>query len=141
MARMVYVEPAGALPSSIDYIYGYSADGPNFGVGDPSIPHLIDAGYQPVHITIIPENYAAVGPVAVRSNKWEKNIDLDVSPNPVNMLQYNSATPQGLFHLKVDNAQQYARWQVSSMATDPGIPAPLPSAYVAAGAATLYGGK
>lgn len=77
----------------------------------------------------------------VRSIKWIRNFCPDVNFQPVNAPCYNSATPQGLFHLKVDNADQYARWQVNMMATDPGIPAPIPVSYQSAGAATLYQGK
>lgn len=141
MAKLVYVEPVNALPSTIVYDYGKAADGPDYGVASSKIPYLIDEGYQPVHVIIIPANYGKIGPVDIRSNKWQKNINLGVAGNPLGMPQYNSATPQGLFHLKVDNAQQFARWQVNSMPTDPGIPAPIPASYTTAGAATLFGGK
>lgn len=141
MAKAIYVEPVGALPSSIDYDYGLAAIGPNFGVGPPSIPELNNEGLHPARVIVIPENWGANGPISDRSNKWIANMCPDVAPNPVNSPTYNSATPQGLFHLKVDNAQQYARWQVNTMATDPGVPNPIPASFTTAGAATLYGGK
>ena len=140
MPKLVYVEPVNALAASIVYEYGFAADGPNFGVGPPAIPHLIDAGYQPAHIFVMPENYGAIGPVDVRSNKWQANMCPNVALNPVNSPTYNSATPQGLFHLKVDTADQLARWQVANSPNDPSLPAPVPVTYAAAGAATLYSG-
>lgn len=141
MPKLIYVEPTNALAASIDYEYGLAAVGPDYGVGNAPAPVMIDAGYQSAHVVVIPENYGARGPVSDRSNKWIKNMCPGVAANPLGSPTYNSATPQGLFHLKVDNAQQYARWQVNAMATDPGIPSPVPVSYASAAAATLYGGK
>jgi hypothetical protein len=141
LARAIYIEPVDALPASIEYLYGFAADGPDYGVGPPAIPVMIDAGYQPPHIFVMPENYGKRGPIPDRSNKWLANACPWTGATLVNMPQYNSATPQGLFHLKVDNADQYARWQVNTMATDPGVPAPIPATYASAGAATLYEGR
>lgn len=82
-----------------------------------------------------------IGPVGVQSNKWQENTDVYVSTLSIYQPTWNNATPPGLFHLKVDNEDQYARWLVNATATDPGVPAPIPVSYSAAGAATLYSGQ
>lgn len=149
MARTIYVEPVNALPSSIKYYYGHDSLDSDYGVGPPKIPHLNNAGYRPPQVMVIPENYGLNGPIDTRSNETIVNgghppfitEGPDVALGPVNSPTYNSATPQGLFHLKVDNAQQLARWQVNLPASNAYVPSPIPVSYESSGAATLYSGK
>lgn len=145
-ARAVYYEPNGALPSTIEYDYGKAADGPDYGVSftdnillQSSWPHPVgQSGYKQAQPTVIPGNYGSIGPIDVRSNKRQDDDLLPwVALGPVNSPTYNSATPTGIFHLKVDNAEQFARWQV----TNPNAPAPIPVSYNPAGTATLYSGR
>jgi hypothetical protein len=143
--RLIYLEPDNALPPSIVYTYGKAADGPDYGVSfteNMLMARPGASGYRPAEVMHLPANYGESGPVDVGSNKWIDNSELPhVALNPVNSPTYNLASPQGLFHLKVDNAEQYARWQVSVGGSNPNVPAPIPVDYNAAGPATLYGGK
>lgn len=143
MARAVYLEPTNVLPSSIVYTYGMAAEGPDYGVAATENMLMArpgSSGYRPAQVMRLPANYGLVGPIDDRSNKWIDNGLLPgVGLGPLNSPTYNVATPQGLFHMKVDNAEQYARWQVTQ--GNVSVPNPIPVDYNAAPAATLYGGK
>lgn len=143
MSRAIYVEPTNVLPSTIDYIYGQAAEGPDYGVASTANLRMVRPGYSgfvPSQVKQVPANYGLDGPIDNRSNIWIDNALLPgVALGPLNSPTYNVATPQGFFHLKVDNAEQYARWQVTQ--GNVSIPNPIPVDYNAAAAVTLYGGK